>query len=482
MKDSLLFPKLNDYQIECAVEAGEVVSLADGEVIFREGEAAEAFFVVLEGKIKVTQNTNGDEAVLALHEPGEFTGTTELLTGGAATATGWALGPTKVARVPVERFQQLIMACPEMRALLIPVLTERRVTEFRIATQQQKLAALGKLSAGLAHELNNPASAALRSAQNLSRVLGDVESLCCELLSRVMSDTGNGTGAGLKGVCELASHTGEPIDPLERSDREQEMGEWLESRKVSQPWEAAGALVAAGIMLADVKPLAGRVAADHFPNLITWLAKSVEMRSLCRELEESTSRMSEIVGAMKSYTHMDQAQAKAPNDLREGIETTLTILKHKLKKKDLAVEKEFGPVAPVPAYGGELNQVWTNLIHNAIDAAPEGGKIAIRTSVEGDEALIEIIDNGPGIPPEIQPRIFEPFFTTKGVGEGTGLGLDTTYRIVRHHDGTIKFDTRPGQTRFSVRLPLVEREQKTSGTGKSRARDFGRLNRAAAVP
>ena len=454
MNDALLFPKLSDYQIECAIEAGEVVSLSDGEVIFHEGREADAFYVVLEGKIKVTQKTNGDEAVLAIHEPGEFTGTTELLTGGAATATGWALGPTKVARVPVGKFQQLIMACPEMRALLIPVLTERRVTEFRIATQQQKLAALGKLSAGLAHELNNPASAARRSAQNMARVLGDVESLCCEMLSCVMAEHGNGQGAGLKSLCDLANHEGEPLDALERSDREQEMGEWLESRKVAEAWEAAGSLVASGIALADIKPLAGRVSATQFPKVITWLARTVEMRSLCRELDQSTSRMSEIVGAMKSYSHMDQAQAKGPTDLREGIETTLTILKYKLKKKDIAVEKEFGPVPKLPAYAGELNQVWTNLLDNAIDAAPRGGRIQVRTSTEGDQALIEIADNGPGIPPEIQSRIFEPFFTTKGVGEGTGLGLDTTYRVVRHHDGTISFDTRPGETRFTVRLPL----------------------------
>jgi signal transduction histidine kinase len=454
MNDAILFPKLTDYQIECAIEAGEVVSLADGEVIFREGQAADAFYVVLEGKIKVTQKTNGDDVVLALHEPGEFTGTTELLTGGDATATGWALGPTKVARVPVARFQQLIMACPEMRALLIPVLTERRVTEFRIATQQQKLAALGKLSAGLAHELNNPASAARRSAQNLSRVLGDVEELCCGLLSRVMGDNGN--GPALKDVCELASRDAEPLDPLDRSDREQELGEWLDSRKVAEPWELAGSLVASGITLADIKPLAGRVRPEDFPKLVSWIAKTVEMRSLCRELEQSTSRMSEIVGAMKSYTHLDQAQAKAPNDLREGLETTLTILKHKIKRKNLSVRKEFGDLPQVPAYGGELNQVWTNLLDNAIDAAPKGGRIEVRTSIEGDLALIEIADNGPGIPADIQSRIFEPFFTTKGVGEGTGLGLDMTYRILKHHDGTIRFDTRPGETRFSVRLPLHE--------------------------
>ena len=345
MNDAVLFPKLNDYQIECAIEAGEVVSLPDGEVIFREGEAAKAFYVVLEGKIKVTQRTNGDEAVLALHGPGDFTGTTELLTGGTVTATGWALGPTKVARVPVERFQQLIMACPEMRALLIPALTERRVTEFRIATQQQKLAALGKLSAGLAHELNNPASAARRSAQNLGRALGDVESLCCELLACVMSENGNGHGAALKGICDLAARRGR--NP--RSARAQRLraavgrlaGSAQSARAVGRRRLAgrrgdhAGRPQAAG---------AAHLRSAFSAHRRSWLAKMVEMRSLCHELDQSTSRMSEIVGAMKSYSHMDRAQGRAPTDLREGIETTLTILKHKLKKKDLKVAKDFAAV------------------------------------------------------------------------------------------------------------------------------------------
>jgi len=464
MNQERLFPKLSEYQIECAREAGEEMNLTDGQVIFREGQGAADFYVIVEGKIKVTRRGLGDsEQVLVIHEAGEFTGTTDLLTGEAATATGFALGVARVVRVPVERFRELLMMCPEMRSLLLPALTERRTAEYAINVQQEKLAALGKMSAGLAHELNNPASAARRSAQSLARVLGDVETLCCELLHRVLSKA-DGDGVALKKICDVAGREGRDLDPLTRSDLEQELGEWLASQAVPDPWDAAAALVAAGLRVADLQPLADRISGEPLAKLLSWIAKDVEMHMLCRELEQSTTRISDLVGAMKSYTYMDRANAKAPTDLHQGIENTLTILKHKLKKKDVKVSKHFGDLPPVPAFGGELNQVWTNLIDNAIDAVPAGGHIDIRTDREQDQAMVCVTDDGPGIPPELRSKVFEPFFTTKGVGEGTGLGLDTTYRIIRNHRGDIHFESRPGETRFTVRLPLTANEEKSHAT------------------
>jgi signal transduction histidine kinase len=453
MNDARLFPKLNDHQIECARDVGEELALSDGEVIFREGKGAADFFVILEGTIKVIRNGDqGQDTVLAMHGPGDFTGTTDLLTGEAATATGFALGPARVVRVTAEHFRELLMACPEMRSLLLPALTERRTAEYAIEMQQQKLAALGKLAAGLAHELNNPAAAAGRSAQNLTRLLSDVESLCCNLLQCVMSQ--NEGGVKLKTLCEIASAEAPQLDPLTRSDCEQEMGEWLSGHAVPDAWEAAASLVAGGVTRDKLEAVAKRVTAPHLTKVLMWVAKDVEMRLLCRELEQSTSRITDLVGAMKSYSYMDRAPAKAPTDLRQGLDTTLTILKHKLKKKNVDVRRDYGEIPPVPAFGGELNQVWTNLIDNAIDAVPKGGHITIRSAREGDQAMVEIQDDGPGIPPELRSKIFEPFFTTKEVGQGTGLGLDTTFRIVRDHRGDIRFESEPGQTRFRVYLPL----------------------------
>jgi signal transduction histidine kinase len=448
-----LFPKLSEYQMQCAIDAGEEMHLKDGEVIFREGEARADFYVVLAGRIKVVRHgAGGEEVVLTVHERGDFTGTTDLLSGEAATATGYALGPARVAHVPVQHFNELILACPELRALLLPALAERRRAEYAITAQQQKLAALGKMSAGLAHELNNPAAAAQRAAQTLGENLQDVESLCCDLLNCLLAKQSNGA-VPLTDICELARRESPEFDPLTRSEREDELSDWLGTMKVEQPWDAAAALVSAGLTRKDLEPLAGAPPA-LVPKLLNWLAKDIEMRQTCRDLGESTGRITEIVCAMKAYSHMDQSPTPAPTDLNQGILTTGTILKHKAKKKDLKFDKQFGDVPPVRGIAGELNQVWTNLLDNAIDASPVGGTVRIRTAREGNQALVEITDQGPGIPPELRSRIFEPFFTTKPVGQGTGLGLDTSYRIIRGHKGDIRFESRPGETTFVVRLPL----------------------------
>jgi signal transduction histidine kinase len=357
-----------------------------------------------------------------------------------------------VARVPVEHFNELILACPEMRELLLPAMAERRRAEYAITSQQQKLAALGKMSAGLAHELNNPAAAARRAAQTLTKTMEDVEALSCELLTGILKETG--VEVELIDVCELARHQGGELDALTRSECEDELSDWLRTLKVPQPWDAAASLVAAGLTRKDLEPLASRTTPALAGKLLTWLAKDVEMRLTCQDLQESTTRITDIVCAMKSYSHMDRGTTKAPTDLHQGLDTTITIVKHKARKKNLRFEKRYGKVPPVLAYGGELNQVWTNLLDNAIDASPVDGTIRVRTALEGDQALVEITDQGDGIPPEIRDRIFEPFFTTKPVGDGTGLGLDTSYRIVKNHQGDIRFDSKPSETRFTVRLPL----------------------------
>lgn len=447
-----LFPRLTEHQVRCAVEAGEELKLKDGETIFREGVGRADFYVILEGKVKVVRNTPGGESVLAIHEPGEFTGTTDLLTGENATATGYALGPTRVTRVRAEKFSDLIVSCPEMRGLL-PALTSRRTAEQAMETQQQKLAALGKMSAGLAHELNNPAAAAGRSAHTLECSLTAIEDIVCDLLNSVVAPGQEG-GIPLTRLCEMARRVPEQLDPLTLNEREDELCEWLGGLGLPQPWEAAGSLAGAGVSRQELQPLVERSGPKLARKLIAWLANDIDMRVGCRDLTESTRRMSEIVKAMKEYSHMDQGTAKAPTDLNKSLDTTMMVLKHRVRPKNISVRRDYANLPPINAFGGALNQVWTNLLNNAIDAAPKDGHLEVKTSVEGGDVLVQITDDGPGIPEAVRPRIFEPFFTTKGVGEGTGLGLDISHRIIKEHGGSINFDSVPGRTTFSVRLPI----------------------------
>ena len=250
---------------------------------------------------------------------------------------------------------------------------------------------------------------------------------------------------------------GDNLSSLERSDREDELGDWLNAYGVAKPWELAATLVAGGLTKAVMAEVAEQLKEQQVLNFLNWVPRDVEIRLLARELTEATTRISDLVGAMKSYTYMDQGLDKQPVDIHKGIKDTLTILKHRWKKRSVEIEKKFGDLPRVPAFGSELNQVWTNLIANAVDAVDEGGIITISTGIDASSnvACVDIIDNGPGVPEDIQGRIFEPFFTTKGVGAGTGMGLDIVSRIVRgRHQGTVQVKSEPGRTRFRVRLPL----------------------------
>jgi len=363
--------------------------------------------------------------------------------------------PTRLAVLHTDRFEEMFRHIPDIQPRLIGLLTDRVRESTRNDQQREKLAALGKLSAGLAHELNNPASAVRRSTTGLRDAIATLREANFGLCREELSDE------VLEHLAEIEQEvadgmTGSPVmDALERSDKEDHITQALEKLGIAKAWELSPALVEAE---ADDDCLAKL--SEQFPGktlglALRRLAATIEVEKILRQIESSAGRISDLVKAIKEYTYMDQSGEKEI-DLHDGLESTLTMLHHDLKN-GVNVRREYDKTLPhICARGSELNQVWTNVIDNSIDAMQGKGELTIRTAREDGYALVDIADNGPGIPQSIQDRIFEPFFTTKPVGEGTGLGLDTVYRIVRQHKGSIRVDSHPGETHFQVRLPIPQ--------------------------
>jgi signal transduction histidine kinase len=338
---------------------------------------------------------------------------------------------------------------PLLAQRLVGILTDRVRETTRGEQQRDKLAALGKLSAGLAHELNNPAAAATRSAVALLDCLARIRQLDAQMY---LSETNCVNIAKVEAELRSELQPAAFKDQLERSDREEAITIWLESHNVPEPWKLSALLVDANLAIEHLERYDAS-AGPALPKALARFATGLEMERIIGQISHSTQRISTLVKAIKEYSYMDQSPVQEV-DIVRGLETTLSILEHKLRK-GITVTRDFAPDIPkVTANGGELNQIWTNLIDNAADAMNNKGQLRLRVVREGEEVLVEIGDNGSGIPKEIQSRIFEPFFTTKGVGDGTGLGLDAVHRIVRKMRGTITFTSFPGDTRFQVRIPI----------------------------
>ena len=445
-----LFPKLSAEYIACLQPLGTEIALQPGEALFTEGQPEHEFYVVLEGDLKVTHKVAGEETVLVVHEPGEYTGALSMFTGTPSVATGRPTVPTRVLRLPAAGFKDLIVACPVIAGDILSTMARRRPEVDALAHQREKMAALGKLSAGLAHELNNPAAAARRAAARLRESLVTLQRSAFALGERHLSETQK------EMLLDLQSRAKPPgLDSLGMSAREDALADWIDARNIPEGCRLSGSLAEGGFTEETLEAVA-----DELPDKaalaegLAWLASSLEAVELLRTVEQSADRISDLVTAIKAYSYMDQAPSQEVN-VQDSLETTLTILRFKWKH-GVEVVRDYAPDLPcITAYGSELNQVWTNLIDNALDALDGKGQLWVRTAREDDQVLVEIGDDGPGIPQNIQGNIFDPFFTTKGVGQGTGLGLDTAYRIVvtRHH-GDIRVVSEPGRTRFEVRLPI----------------------------
>jgi signal transduction histidine kinase len=435
--------------------------LAVGEVLFARGDKPDWMSVYLEGEVQaVTDDSMSDGFVYVMRAGDPLTEVSGALPYSRMTefaAMGRAVVPTRVLLFPSALFPQMLERMPVLGKRLVGVMSDRVREATRLDVQEDKLMALGKLSAGLAHELNNPAAAARRAADELLEALEELRAADLRLCRHDISAEQRAFINEFEQRAIARQEDAQPLGALEQSDREDALALWLEDRDVREGWSVAPHLVEAGVDVAALGPVAAHVGEEALGDVLARVAAQLRTARLVRDIKAGTTRISELVGAIKEYSYMDQAPVQEI-DLHKGLENTLLILKHKLKKKNIEVVRDYAEDLPrVTAFGSELNQVWTNLIDNAIDAMPDGGRLKVRTKREPADVMVEVRDNGPGIPPEVRSRIFEPFFTTKPVGEGTGLGLDTSMRIVRKHRGNLRFESKPGDTCFQVRLPLGPR-------------------------
>ncbi len=423
--------------------------LAAGDIVMREGDKPEFMIIMLEGEIRARAEHGPADGPVFTMSGGEVSGMLPFSRLKVVSVTGRAVVPSHYLAFHVSYFEEMFHRLPELVRRLVGLLADRVRSVTRQEQQHEKLAALGKLSAGLAHELNNPSAATRRSAAALR-----------DCLARLRG-AARSTSIGPKD-CALLAQREEEIraslkpaqfkDELARADRQDAIQSWLESRNVTEAWKLAPSLAEVNPTDAHLESFA-EAAGDSLGPELTRFATLLEMDRIAEELDHSSARISDLIKAIKEYSYMDQAPVQEV-DIEHSLETTLTIMHHKLKR-GITVAREYAPNLPkVMANGSELNQVWTNLIDNAADAMKGTGRLTIRTARENDFVLVEIADNGSGIPAEVQSRIFDPFFTTKGVGEGTGLGLDIVNRIVKNARGLVTVTSVPGDTRFQVRIPI----------------------------
>jgi len=447
-----VFEGLPEDQIIWFLSQSEELHLKPGEFYTRQGDPADRMSVVLEGGLEARGELGGEAIVIPM-EAGDVTGKLPFSRMKQFPLSGRAITDSFILRFPASLFPELVQKMPELTQRLVGLMSDRIRETTRIEQQRDRLAGLGKLSAGLAHELNNPASAAKRATSQLRATLKRVRDASLELGRRALTAAQKVEIEKLE--ASLVQTDGPPLDALAASDLEDQLDSLLRSHGQNDLWQLAADLARKNFKPELLEQLFAAFDADTARAALLRISSSVEIADLLNQIESSATRISDLVSAIKEYTFMDQAPVQNV-DIVKTLETTLTILNHKLKH-GVTVQRDYQKIPLlVNSFGSELNQVWTNIIDNAIDAMGGKGELRVRTYREEDCVVVEIADNGPGISPEAEPHIFEPFFTTKGVGEGTGLGLDTVQRIVKKHRGNIQVRSKPGDTRFQVWLPLAK--------------------------
>ncbi|MEM9544787.1 MAG: ATP-binding protein [Bacteroidota bacterium] len=441
-------------QLDWLLDHATLVEIPTGEYIFKKGDPIDKMQIVLKGSADIKIEQKGDFKLIGTIKEKEITGI--LPYSRATTATGYAEAKTdcEVLQISKSCLRAMSLLHYELTEALVHKMTSRTRKFTQLNEQQEKMMSLGKLSAGLAHELNNPASAMTRSAKELKKQLGHVPEKFKRLMTmRATTDEVEIINDILfkkianQGVCSLSL--------IQRSDLEDDMEEWLDDHGVEDAYNLLETLIDFDFTIEDIEEIYEAANENNFPSAIEWIENVLTTEKLVREIQDAAERISGIVQSVKGYSHMDRAQESQEADIHIGINNTITLLNHKIKQKKIEIHKNFDQAIPHPKIMiGEMNQVWTNLIDNAIDAVDNKGIISITTRAENKYVVVEIADNGTGISEEHLTKIFDPFFTTKAVVSGTGLGLDVTYRIISQHNGRISVDSVKGKTTFTIHLPL----------------------------
>jgi signal transduction histidine kinase len=446
------FAGLPEDQITWFIGQSEELVVKPGDTSFREGDPADSMYVILSGQLQIRGELGGEAVVMAV-QPGSVTGVLPYSRMKQFTVGARAITDVRGLRFPSSLFPELIQKMPELTQRLVGLMSDRIRETTRQEQQRDRLASLGKLSAGLAHELNNPASAAKRAASQLREVLKRIKETSHELGRRELTAAQKAEIEKLE--TSFIQSDAVPPDALTMSDLEEQLDSLLRSHGQNDLWQMAADLAHKNVKPEALESLFATLDEATARAALVRIAASIEVATLLDEIESGTARISDLVLAIKEYTYMDQAPVQNV-DIVKSLENTLTILNHKLKR-GVTVKRDYEKLPQlVNSFGSELNQVWTNLIDNAIDAMGGKGELRIRIYRDDNCVVVEIGDNGPGISANIRSHIFEPFFTTKGVGEGTGLGLDTVQRIVKKHRGNIQVTSKPDDTVFQVWLPLAE--------------------------
>lgn len=447
-----IFEGLPEQSLEWISDHGIKIELATDEHMFEHGQPAEFLFIVISGTIHRYDDIGGQWLVVATTKRGQVTGMLPFSRMLHYPGPAVAAEQSVLCRINKKDFSDLVVKNHELGQRLVAEMSNRVRHDIRREQQKEKLVSLGRLSAGLAHELNNPAAAIRRTTSNLAERLTGNAMLVNKLLRQ---SPGKSSIDILEKLLQISrNRVMVNLSPLERSEGEEKFSDWLENHGLEDDYNLSALCTDAGLLVTDLNPLEEIIPPKLLGDALAWVAGTIEVERMLTEITSSASRISELVSSVKTYSHMDQSTEHKPTSVREGLDNTLTMFGHKLGVKKIRLSRDYGDDIPlIKGYAGELNQVWTILIENAIDAMAENGQLSIEIGKNDFGIIVKIIDDGDGIPEDICHRIFDPFFTTKGVGEGMGLGLDIARRIVHMHRGQINVQSEAGRTEMSVELP-----------------------------